>query len=251
MVNLTHPSSCKFQPTPHQDKLSKIAEQTSLWGGFLGTIFAGIYEPIFYTLLPFPIYFALINNSNRCRFEREQEARLSLKNSIANVHKKTQYLENQIENLSTEASEFKRSQAKVFDNVHQSTISLEKQLKNMEQSMTQLEANSQRFLTKTHLCPIIAKLRQVQHQQKHIDLGEFGKIAPLIKDLQKQVDELSASTLTLQKENQNHQQQLNLQQVDFRNHRYPRKKCLIVVSMIGLQFSLMLLIFTIRQKNWV
>lgn len=73
-------------------------------------------------------------------------------------------------------------------------------LSQIEQLKTEIEqrGSSQGYLTKTHLVPIITKLRQLQREDKAFKLRELGNINQAVESLQQQLNALTDQTQQLE-----------------------------------------------------
>jgi predicted RNase H-like nuclease (RuvC/YqgF family) len=91
--------------------------------------------------------------------------------------------------------------------VEQSLSSLSTQIQHLETQINETEPSPKNHLTKTHLTPIIAKLHQLQQENKVFKLKEIGDLTQQINTLQQDVDNLTHQTEKLQTSQQKIDQQ--------------------------------------------
>lgn len=164
-----------YRKTVSKEQILEVAEQTSIWGGIFGILWAGISQPMLYTLLPVP--FALALSSMR-RLEWEEAIQRARQDTIAAVVETN-----------------KQFQQPINHQVFQRASSLEAQIRELERAVEELEAR--KYLTRTHLAPITAKLRTIQRQQKVRELTQNENFAKPSSELQEQINSLQESVLKL------------------------------------------------------
>lgn len=153
-MNSTYSDSSSFhrnaQPLKNQ---SQLLEQASLVSAILGTVAATLSQQLLFASLPFSLSLALMSQANRRRFELEEQRQ---KETIVHLQTSNQSIVQQLQDLNT--------------------------------TVTELEQNPQKYLTKTHLTPIIAKLRQLQRQYKGMELDKIATLTQQIHELQQQIN---------------------------------------------------------------
>lgn len=156
--------------TNHQYKLFNLANKISLFGSVIGAGISAISGQVVYAVVPLSFAVVLLNDANRRRFEWLQQIRQNYQIAVADVEQHPLEVEN------------------------------------LKAVYTQLEPMPQKYLTKTHLTPIISKLHQLQHQLKIIELGEIQTLTQQVKEQQELLENLDASTEALHDRTRNWEQ---------------------------------------------
>lgn len=153
-MNSTYSASSPFHRNPQPlKKQSQLLEQASLVGAILGTVAATLSQQVLFASLPFSLSLALMSQANRRRFELEEQRQ---KETIVRLQTANQ--------------------------------SIIQQLQDLNATVTELQQNPQKYLTKTHLTPITAKLRQLQRQYKAMELDKIATLTQQIHELQQQIN---------------------------------------------------------------
>lgn len=101
-----------------------------------------------------------------------------------------------------------QQQQQIATLVQQSLSSLSTQIHQLETQIAQTESSPKNHLTKTHLTPIIAKLHQLQQENRVFKIRELTSLSQQINTLQQHLDDLTDRTENLQASQQKIQQQL-------------------------------------------
>ncbi len=91
-----------------------------------------------------------------------------------------------------------QQQQQITTVVHHSLSSLSTQIQDLKTQIKETESSPKNYLTKTHLTPIIAKLHQLQHENKVFKFKELQDLTQQINILQQHLDRLTHQTETLQ-----------------------------------------------------
>jgi uncharacterized LabA/DUF88 family protein len=150
------------------------AEHASIAATVIGTIFAGLSQQVAFACVPMSVSLLLM----RRRYELEQKL-TSRQDIVVNIQQATYALKQQIDNLSIEIKEIKQ------DFPVSSLNSL-------------INQTNQKYLTKTHLQPLINQLHQVQRQQKVIQLGAIADLTKTISALTEEVEKTQQQICQLQ-----------------------------------------------------
>ncbi len=95
-----------------------------------------------------------------------------------------------------------QQQQQITTVVEQSLSSLATQIQQLETQINQTESSPKNYLTKTHLTPVIAKLHQLQQENRVFKLRELGNLTKHINTLQEQIEDITYHTENLQKSQQ-------------------------------------------------
>jgi uncharacterized LabA/DUF88 family protein len=115
-----------------------------------------------------------------------------------------------------------QQQQQITTVVQQSLSSLSTQIQQLETQINQTETSPKNYLTKTHLTPIIAKLHQLQHENKVFKLKELGDLTQQINTLQQQLDNLTHQTENLQISQQKLEQHFQQRSLQINPSRQPK-----------------------------
>lgn len=91
-----------------------------------------------------------------------------------------------------------QQQQKITSVVEQSLSSLATQIQQLETQINQTESSPKNYLTKTHLTPVIAKLHQLQQENRVFKLRELKNLTQQINTLQEQIEDITHHTESLQ-----------------------------------------------------
>lgn len=138
-----------------KEKFRSTSERASIVVTVAGTVLAGLSQQVAFACVPMSVSLILMSRNNGRRYEQERML-MSRRDIIVK----------QIDNLSKDIEKLKQAQV--------------------------VTAND-RYLTKTHLTPIINKLHQVQRQQKAIELGAIANLTQTITALQQDISQLQKS----------------------------------------------------------
>lgn len=94
----------------------------------------------------------------------------------------------------------KQQQQQLTTVVERSLSSLSTEIQQLETQIKETQSLPQNYLTKTHLTPIIAKLHQLQQENKHFKLKELGSLAQHLDDCTNQIKNLQASRQKLEQQ---------------------------------------------------
>lgn len=160
------------QPKPAQISL-KTKEKLYGLGVLAGTAFTAISQQAAFTFIPLLGLF-LMQRTNQHRLTLAQQ----------------------------------QQQQQIATLVQQSVSSLSTQIHQLETQIAQTESSPKNHLTKTHLTPIIAKLHQLQQENKVFKIKELANLTQQINTLQQHLDDVTAQTENLQASHQKNQQQI-------------------------------------------
>lgn len=139
-----------------KEKFLRTSERASIVVTVAGTVLAGLSQQVAFACVPMSMSLIIMSRNNGRRYEQEQKMLLSRRDIIVE----------QIDNLSRDIDKLRK---------------------------TQVETANDRYLTKTHLTPIINKLHQVQRQQKAIELGAIANLTQTVTSLQQNISQLQES----------------------------------------------------------
>ncbi|WP_341525353.1 NYN domain-containing protein [Nostoc sp. UHCC 0302] len=131
-----HGMSKLEKPSKNNQSLFKVAQKASVFCHLVGGVMSLVTQQ--YAILPLSLSFILIHQANHRRLELLQATEQKQQTAIIEMQQGYVELENQLQQLTT--------------------------------TVKQPEDNSRKYLTKTHLTPIIGKLNQIQRQQKAVEL---------------------------------------------------------------------------------
>lgn len=143
------------------ETLKKTTDKIYTLGAILGTSILALSQQALWSSIPLFSLILLNQNANR-RLDEFQTKR--------------QYQDEKIVNLQEQTSSF-----------------LE-QIKDLEDNLLEIEQGSAKYLTKTHLAPIIAKLQQIQRQQKAFELKDLGNLNKEIISIKQQLEKAYKQT---------------------------------------------------------
>lgn len=102
----------------------------------------------------------------------------------------------------------KQQKEQITTVIEQSLTSLSTQIQQLETQINQTESSPKNYLTKTHLAPVIAKLHQLQQENRVFKLREIKNLTQQINTLQEQIENLTYHTENLQTFQQKIEQKL-------------------------------------------
>lgn len=108
--------------------------------------------------------------------------------------------------------------------VQQSLSSLSTQIHQLETQIDQTQSYPKNHLTKTHLTPIIAKLHQLQQENKVFKIKEIASLSQQVNTLQQHLDDVTTQTQNLQASQQKIQQQLQQLSPQTKPSRQPKQQ---------------------------
>jgi uncharacterized LabA/DUF88 family protein len=151
-----------------KENFLRTSERASIVVSVAGTILAGLSQQVAFACVPMSMSLIIMSRNNGRRYEQEQKILMSRKDTIVNVQQAVHPLKQQIDNLSIDINKLKQTQIGTVNN---------------------------RYLTKTHLTPIINKLHQVQRQHKAIELGAIANLTQTVSTLQQELSQLQKNTV--------------------------------------------------------
>ena len=154
-----------------RQRLLNLAQRASLFGSVAGAAISAVSGQVAYAAVPLSLSLVLMNDANRRHMETLQATQQSHQVTVADVQQH-------------------------FDELHL-------QLVHLQTAITQVEQNPHKYISRTHLTPLVSKLHQLQLQQKAIELGRINKLEQQVKEAQEQLLNLQANTKTLLDRTQN------------------------------------------------
>lgn len=144
------------------NRLLNLAKHLSIVASVVGGAISAVSGQIAYAALPFSVSLVLMNDTSRRRCE----------------------LVEQIE---------QNHQIMVMD-IQRQLNQVESHLGQLNAAVIQLEENPQKYLTKTHLTPIISEIHQLQQKLRVMELSELKSLTQQVKEQQEHISDLDASS---------------------------------------------------------
>lgn len=148
-----------------ENRLKNLAKHLSIVASIVGGAISAVSGQIAYTAVPFSVCLILMNDANRRQWQLVEQIEQNHQLAVADIQRHLNELENHLGQLDT--------------------------------AINQLEKQPQKYLTKTHLTPLVGEIHQIQQKLRVMELSELKSLSKQLQDQQQHIKELDASSKIL------------------------------------------------------
>lgn len=150
-----------------ENRLRNLAKHLSIVASIVGGAISAVSGQIAYAAVPFSVSLVLMNDTNRRQWQLVEHIEQNHQVVVADIQRHLKEVENQLGQLNT--------------------------------AISQLNEQPQKYLTKTHLTPIVGEIHQIQQKLRVMELSELKSLSQQVQEQQQHIDALDASSKTLHK----------------------------------------------------